>query len=137
MDSDLRALLEVAALCNDARLVEREGAWQVIGDPTEGALVVAAAKAGHWQEALEQAMPRRAEAPFDSDRKRMSTLHGRDGKVRVCVKGAPDLLLPHCTHWRRGGQVVPHVAADERLVRGDRLLIIGPPASVRRVASLA
>src|SRR5262249_18686091 len=89
---DLRTLLEVAALCNNARLVEREGAWQVLGDPTEGALLAAAAKAGIRREALESEMPRRAEIPFDADRKRMSTLHGHGSGVPLLVNGPPDLL---------------------------------------------
>jgi P-type Ca2+ transporter type 2C len=112
--ADLPSLLEVAALCNDARLLERDGAWQVVGDPTEGALLVAAAKSGLWQASLEEAMPRRAEAPFDADRKRMSTLHAREGGIRVCVKGAPGPLLSLCTHWRHDGQVIPLDEEDRR-----------------------
>jgi Ca2+-transporting ATPase len=105
---DLRLLLEIAALCNDARLVERDGVWQVQGDPTEGALLTAAAKAGIERAGLEQEWPRRAEVPFDSSRKRMSTIHeARGGFFRVCVKGAPDVLLRHCGRRLRAGDVEP------------------------------
>ena len=63
------------------------------GDPTEGALVVAAAREGVDRNQLEEAFPRVADLPFDSNRKRMSTIHpGPDGGYRVYVKGAPDLL---------------------------------------------
>jgi P-type Ca2+ transporter type 2C len=112
LPDDLRALLEVASLCNDARLVERGGTWQIAGDPTEAALLVAAAKAGLKRETLEAAMPRRAEVPFDADRKRMSTLHARGECLRVCVKGAPGLVLQQCTHWQREGRVTPLAPAD-------------------------
>ncbi len=65
-----------AALCNDARLVEHnEGNFHALGDPTEGAMVVASARLGHWKEDLEASLPRVGEFPFDSDRKRMTTLH--------------------------------------------------------------
>jgi len=84
---DLAPLLRAAALCNDSRLCQ--GA--LIGDPTEGALLVLAEKAGaavQW--------PRLAELPFDSARKLMITVH-RDGEaIRLMVKGAPDVVLEHC-----------------------------------------
>jgi P-type Ca2+ transporter type 2C len=90
--ADLRILLEVAALCNDARLVQQDGTWRVVGDPTEGAFLVVAAKAGVWRHELETEMPRRAELPFDEVRKRMSTLHLRDSGRRVCVNPSLELI---------------------------------------------
>ena len=91
-----RLLLRAATLCNDAFLENENGdGWRMMGDPTEGALVVGAAKAGLWQEELAQDYPRLGEIPFDSTRKRMTTLHPdpRYGGHVAYVKGAPDLLL--------------------------------------------
>ncbi len=68
-------MLAGGALCNDAILEKKEQEFSTIGDPTEGALVVAAVRAGLWKSELESALPRVAELPFDSDRKRMSTFH--------------------------------------------------------------
>lgn len=82
-------LLNGSALCNDAILEQRDeqsGGFSAVGDPTEGALVVAAARAGLWKKELETAMPRRAELPFDSERKRMSTVH------EVILEKVPDTL---------------------------------------------
>ena len=68
-------MLAGGALCNDAILEKTEQEFSTVGDPTEGALVIAAVHAGLWKSALEGALPRVAELPFDSDRKRMSTFH--------------------------------------------------------------
>ncbi|MFA5835902.1 MAG: cation-translocating P-type ATPase [Bellilinea sp.] len=79
----LGLMLVGGALCNDAVLEENEGepsSFTAVGDPTEGALVIAAAKAGLWKEDLLKTMPRIAELPFDSDRKRMTTVHELDSK---------------------------------------------------------
>ncbi|NPV09594.1 MAG: cation-translocating P-type ATPase [Anaerolineae bacterium] len=96
-DERLTLLLTGAALCNDSQLERDEGdsSWAIYGDPTEAALVVAAAKAGLWKEALSEEHRRLAEAPFDSARKRMATVHpdGREGRYVIYVKGAPDILL--------------------------------------------
>lgn len=73
--SGLALMLTGGALCNDAVLEHTEYGYSSVGDPTEGALVVAAVRAGLWKEKLEKALPRIAELPFDSDRKRMSTVH--------------------------------------------------------------
>ena len=91
-----RLLLRATTLCNDAHLESQNGdGWRMVGDPTEGALVVAAAKAGLWQEELARDYARLDEIPFDSTRKRMTTLHPdpRYGGYVAYVKGAPDLLL--------------------------------------------
>jgi P-type Ca2+ transporter type 2C len=74
--ASISLLLIGGALCNDARLIEeKEGKFHTFGDPTEGALVVAAAKMGYWKSSLDGTFPRVSEAPFDSDRKRMTTVH--------------------------------------------------------------
>jgi Ca2+-transporting ATPase len=91
----LLRLLRAGASCNDSHLINADGVWQVRGDPTEGALVVVAAKAGIKREEL--TVPRIAEVPFSSERKRMTTIHDTpDGKVAYS-KGAPEVILDSCT----------------------------------------
>ena len=93
-----RALtLTIGALCSDAGLTyDEQGQPQTTGDPTETALVDIAVKEGLDKNQLEDAMPRVAELSFDSERKLMSTVHPFQGKYRVMVKGAPDVLLDRC-----------------------------------------
>jgi Ca2+-transporting ATPase len=110
-------LLRAGLLCNDARLEENpdgDGSWRMVGDPTEGALVVAAAKAGFWREELERDYPRLAEIPFDSDRKRMTTIHPdpKWGGYVAYVKGAPDIVIGLCHKVIEDGQERP--LTDER-----------------------
>ncbi|MFL6198971.1 MAG: cation-translocating P-type ATPase [Thermoanaerobaculia bacterium] len=96
-------LLEAAALASDAKLVQEEG-WKVQGDPTEGALLVAAAKAGLQKEDLDGRMPRVDEIPFTSESKRMTTLHQTEKGTAAFAKGAPEVLLPSCTRrWSDDG----------------------------------
>ena len=89
----LAEMARIAMLCNDAVLVETDGAWTVRGDPTEGALLVLGRKAGLDPEALRREFPRVAEIPFSSDVKRMSTFHQETDGVLMCVKGASERLL--------------------------------------------
>ena len=99
-DPALQGLLQAAALCNDAELLPPEGdraGWTVLGDPTEGALLVLAQKAGHGIEDLRRSAPREAELPFDSDTKLMATRHCMAGAPRrVWIKGAPEAVLRLC-----------------------------------------
>ena len=96
-DPALRRLLEAAVLCNDAALqgpAAGGGPWSVVGDPTEGALLVVAAKAGVDPPALRRAHDRQAEIPFDADAQAMATLHrDPDGRGRWRVKGSPEAVL--------------------------------------------
>ncbi|MEN6369148.1 MAG: cation-transporting P-type ATPase [Thermotogota bacterium] len=106
---DLRELLLAAALCNNAKLVPpSEGhGWSILGDPTEAALVVAAAKGGvSLTEAVREA-PRLRELPFDSVRKRMSTIHPRSGAETAFVKGAPKEVLGLCSSIVVDGRTEP------------------------------
>ncbi|MDI9885111.1 cation-transporting P-type ATPase [Streptomyces sp. HNM0645] len=97
----VRELLTVAALCNDAALRPPGGAegsgdrWTAVGDPTEAALLTAAVKAGcEERRLLRERFPRTDEAPFDSLRKRMTTVHrAPSGRSLVCLKGAPEAVL--------------------------------------------
>jgi Ca2+-transporting ATPase len=95
----VRDLLEAAALASDAHLVRdaARDSWEIKGDPTEGALVVAAAKAGLHKPELDAARPRVHEIPFTSESKRMTTLHAGPGGVVAFAKGAPEVLLAACT----------------------------------------
>ena len=101
---DVRELLVAAVLASDARVVEDDGRRRIQGDPTEGALVVAAEKAGLDQVQLNADQPRRDEIPFTAERRRMTTLHavGSAGTVAYS-KGAVDAILPDCARIRRRG----------------------------------
>ena len=106
-EAELHQLLTVAAICNHARVRQDEsGFWRVVGDPTEGALVVAAlaGKVGGANEDPALLF----EIPFDSDRKMMSVV-ARDASSQLTMytKGAPEVVLHHCTRELRDGQVVP------------------------------
>ena len=92
-----KELVYAAALCNDASLdPDRKG--EIIGDPTEGALICMAKTFGINHESLESEYPRIFEQPFDSDRKRMTTVHQIEGNLTAYTKGAVDEMLPLCTH---------------------------------------
>ncbi|HEY9076282.1 MAG TPA: cation-translocating P-type ATPase [Anaerolineaceae bacterium] len=93
----LRQMLSAAVLASDTHLVQLEnGGWDIKGDPTEGALIVAAAKAGLDKKALDAAQPRVQEIPFTSETKRMTTLHKSDGILTAYAKGAPEVILSSC-----------------------------------------
>jgi Ca2+-transporting ATPase len=103
---EVRYALRAAHLANNARLIKSsENVWNIQGDPTEGALLVAARKAG-WNEAdLSERFPRVHEIPFSSERKLMSTAHQdleKSERYMVVSKGAPDVLLSRCSHERVG-----------------------------------
>jgi Ca2+-transporting ATPase len=104
-DDLLRLALRIGALSNDARLVQHyyddDQVWEIRGDPTEGALVVAATKAGWPKEALEERFQRIDEIPFSSQSKYMATFHRAEGELWVLVKGAPEVVLDMCSE-RRG-----------------------------------
>ncbi|MCU0519487.1 MAG: HAD-IC family P-type ATPase [Anaerolineae bacterium] len=106
---DVRKALQIGALCNDARLVrhqhEDSHTWEIRGDPTEGALVVAAAKSGYQKHVLESQMPRVDELPFSSEAKLMATFHRvPEGRIWVYVKGAPETVLQRCPHIHENGR---------------------------------
>jgi Ca2+-transporting ATPase len=93
----LEQAARISLLCNDAALEENSNGWQVRGDPTEGALLVLGRKAGLDQARLLEEYPRVAEIPFSAERKRMSTIHRGPEGFLMCLKGAPESLLPWCT----------------------------------------
>jgi magnesium-transporting ATPase (P-type) len=108
----LRPLLVACALCADARVERRDGGWHVSGDPTEGALIVLAAKGGVERRAAERERPRLREYPFDSRRRRMSTVHAlASGERELFAKGSPEAVLEVC-----GGVTGERRRAVERAV---------------------
>lgn len=103
-DTHLHRLLVTGALCNDAGLIQEKGTWNIAGDPTEGALVVAAAKAGIWKTALDEKHRRIGEVPFSSERKMMTTLNISEEGLTAYSKGAPEVILTSCTKIFLRGQ---------------------------------
>jgi Ca2+-transporting ATPase len=139
-------VLTASYLSNNSNIAQREGRWTVLGDPTEGALKVAAVKAGLDPERLEARFPRVGEIPFSSERKLMSTAHADGAHAHrpvLMAKGAPDVLLARCTHEKVGEGERPLTAerrveiqaAIDRLA-GEALRTLGlayrllPPALV-------
>ena len=114
----VRALLTAGVLASDARLVSRDARPQVEGDPTEGALIVAAMKAGLDPGSLNKAEPRIAEIPFTSERRRMTTLHKTaDSSLIAYSKGAAEEVLAGCTSQLRSGRNVELTPADRERTR--------------------
>lgn len=114
----VRTLMEIQALCNDARLEHLtdnlRDEWHIAGDPTEGAMIVAAAKAGIDRADINKQRPRLQEIPFDSERKLMTTFHqAEDGQFYSYTKGAPDILIKRCARiMRRDGSIEPITQGD-------------------------
>ena len=111
---ELQRALTVADRANNAVLEQRSGRWTVQGDPTEGALLVAARKAGLTDEALDARFERVGEVPFSSERKLMTTIQSdtEQEQLLVFTKGAPDVVVGRCVHERVGETKVP--LSDER-----------------------
>ncbi len=124
-DPLLPRMMRVAALCTEARLTRRGERYETQGDPTETALLVAAAKAGVTREGLLREMKIVGEQPFDAGRKRMSvTVRGAFGEQLLC-KGAPDLLLDRCSRIAVPGGSRPMTAADRRAAAQEAARMAG------------
>ena len=125
-DLALRELLLAASLCNDARLLppgDGRPAWTVLGDPTEGALLVLARKAGLELDALGHEAPRQAELPFDSDTKLMATRHATATEPRrVWIKGAPEAVLRLCTRQEASALESARRASEAMATQALRVL---------------
>ncbi len=116
-DQTLDLLLKSGVLCNDASLDEKDGKWFVKGDPTEGSLIVAAAKAGLNTVELRIENERVEEIPFSSERKRMTTIHRmEDGRTFAFMKGAPELVLERCSRIMADGAVRSLTGPDREAV---------------------
>lgn len=120
-DPDIRLALHIGVLCNNARLVQHydndDFTWEIRGEPTEGALVVAAAKAGQQKEEIGERFHRLDELPFSSARKFMATFHEtpEGDEAYVFVKGAPETVLDMCTQVRE--DAVPQPLGDKERAR--------------------
>jgi Ca2+-transporting ATPase len=108
-NESLSLLLRAAALASDARLERNEAGdkWEVKGDPTEGALVVAAAKAGLGKAELDAQFPRVSEIPFMAETKRMTTLHETPDGITAYAKGAPEVIVQSCARLLTEGGEEP------------------------------
>lgn len=139
-DKAVTRLLHIATLCNDARLnLDRSGGEEncrILGDPTEGALIVAAAKTGLTAENLNSCYPRVQEIPFDSKRKLMTTFHqSDDGVVYAYTKGAPDILVSLCDRMLQpDGTVTSLTPADKEAILDNNRAMA---AKALRVLALA
>jgi len=134
-DEALGLALRIGAVCNDAHLVEEDGRFSVLGDPTEGALIVAAAKAGLDLERLRDGEPRVDEIPFDPTAQMMTTLHERgDGSHVSYAKGAPNAILERCRRRFADGDDAPLDEAARRRVLDDAEALAGEALRVLALA---
>ncbi|MBM4078242.1 MAG: cation-translocating P-type ATPase [Planctomycetes bacterium] len=135
----IKRLLQAAALASDAHVVrsESDGRWHVKGDPTEGALVVAAAKAGLPKADLDAQFPRVNEIPFSSETKRMTTLHRTDDGIVAYSKGAPEIILGSCARQLRAEGEVPLDAASREVILETARQMASDALRVLAVASKA
>ena len=131
-DAQLMELVRGVALCNDARVfLSAQQTWEMVGDPTEGALCTLALKAGLDRELQLSQCPRTDVIPFESEHKFMATLHhDHAGHGFIYLKGAPERILEMCTHQREQGQDVLinhaqwHRRMDDVASHGQRLLAV-------------
>ena len=114
----LSLILKTGILCNDAKIVYEENKWDVLGDPTEGALIASAKKYGIDKEQLDKKNKRVDEIPFSSERKLMSTINIIDDNKVMFVKGAVDVLVNKCTKINDRGRIRAINARDkERILK--------------------
>ena len=134
IDGETKLIMRIGALCNTTYLREDGGTWNVIGDSTEGALLVLAAKAGMWRNELLKKYKEIGELPFDSERKRMTTIHKENGKTVVYLKGAPESVLDISSKIIENGKIRKLAAKDKTRIneindsltsRGYRTLAFG------------
>lgn len=127
----LSECLTAGILCNDSQLQQEDGRWSVQGDPTEGALIVAARKLGLSEETLKTKLPRVDVIPFESERQYMATLHGVTGgqETLIYMKGAVERVLERCSQQISSqgtieilDRISPLRAAEQMAARGLRVL---------------
>ncbi len=128
----VKKVLEIGVLCNNAYLKKDNNTWKIIGDPTEGAILSVAGKAGIWKEELEKRLPLLSEIPFDSDRKKMSTIRNTPDSLLVCEKGAADVILKDCTKIYLEGEIrkltendIQSISNENNKMAGAALRVLG------------
>ena len=119
LKANLYTLLRIGLLCNESDIYEEDGFYKVNGDPTEGALIVSAMKAGLNKEEEKEKYPQIAIIPFESERGYMATLHRHKGKKYIFVKGAPEKIIDMCSKDIYGNEIneikrkeILHVASN-------------------------
>jgi len=142
---EVKALLVACALCNDSILQKENGQWSILGDPTEGALLVVSGKAGIRADQWANDLPRVGEFPFSSERKRMSVIVQNDGKMQPVLnflpeatpfllfsKGSPELVLERCQQIQTGDRAVPitdqqrqQILSKNNELAGNGLRVLG------------
>ena len=140
-DGSLQMLMRIGTLCNDTKLVQENGNWDVKGDPTEGSLVVVAQKTGLLQEEANTRFPRVDEIPFSSERKRMTTMHKTPEGIMAYSKGAPEIILDSCSYILRDGKENSLTEKDKsavlevaRQMADDALRVLG--LAYRRLSAI-
>jgi len=134
-EDSLKFLLEIGALCNDVSVEIEDNKCKVIGDPTEGAFLVAAVKAGMNREELERLFPRISEIPFQSEKKYMATLHQKKNKRLAYVKGSPEKILAMSSHLLKDGKNIDKMDDSTRKIIMDEVMDMAKDAM--RVLALA
>ena len=137
LEIDQKALektLEIGVLCNNAHLKKEDTTWKVIGDPTEGAILSAAGKTGIWKETLDKQFPLFSEIPFDSERKKMSTIRGIPPALQVCEKGAPDVILQDCSKIYHDGTTRDLTENDIEVILNENNKMAGSALRILGVA---
>ena len=131
----IKKILEIGVLCNNAYLKQHtNNTWKIIGDPTEGAILSAAAKVGIWKEELEKRLPLLSEIPFDSDRKKMSTIRNTPDSLLVCEKGAADIILKDCTNIYIEGEIRKLTENDIQAILNENNNMAGAALRVLGIA---
>lgn len=114
-DGQIKLLMTIASLCNDANLTREGEEYKITGDPTEGAMLTFSEKWNINQENLNEKHPRIEEIPFDSTRKMMTTFHEMDGKYYAFTKGAPDVIMSNSSQILENGEMVDFDQAKRKI----------------------
>jgi Ca2+-transporting ATPase len=133
-DRTLQLLLRGGVLCNDSQLVQGADQWAIRGDPTEGAFLVLAEKAGVSVDAIRADHARSSEVPFSSERKRMTTVHRGNNRTVAFMKGAPEVVLDRCTRISDGDETRELDGAERRRIQDQNEAMAGDALRVLALA---